>query len=197
MELHPAVVFLGGLVVIIVGAEMLLRGATRIAAMLRVAPILIGLTVVAIGTSTPELAVGLTAAREGRGALSVGNIAGGNIFILLFVLGLSALYKPLKLRLASVRFDVPVMIGTAFALIVMAWDGVLTRAEGAVLVGASVAYFAALVRLSRRESARMKHEFAEEYSRHALSAHPSLPHVGSGTSCCWPPASRSRCSAPT
>ncbi len=175
MGLHPVIVFLGGLVVIITGAEMLLRGATRIAAMLRVPPILIGLTVVAIGTSTPELAVGLTAVHDGKGPLSVGNIAGGNLFILLFVLGLSALYRPLKLQLASVRFDVPVMIATALALIAMAWDGVLTRTEGTLLVGASIAYFVTLVRLSRRESARMKREFAQEYSRHALHARPSLP----------------------
>lgn len=67
MEPHPAIVFLGGLVVIIVGAEMLLRGATRMAAMLNIQPILIGLTLVAICTSTPELAVGITAAYEGRG----------------------------------------------------------------------------------------------------------------------------------
>lgn len=168
MALHPAIVFLGGLVVIIVGAQMLLRGATRIAAMLGVKPILIGLTVVAIGTSTPELAVGITAAYEGRGPLSVGNIAGGNLFIILFVLGLSAAYRPLRLQLLSIKFDVLAMIAAAFALLAMAWDGVLTRAEGAILLAASVAYFATLARLSRRESAQMKLEFAEEYSRRAL-----------------------------
>lgn len=168
MALHPAIVFIGGLVVIIVGAELLLRGATRIAAMLNIQPILIGLTVVAIGTSTPELAVGITAAYEGKGPLSVGNIAGGNLFILLFVLGLSALCRPLPLRLQSIKFDVPVMIATSLALIAMAWDGVLSRTEGAILLGAAVAYFTALVRLSRRESERMRLEFAEEYSQRAL-----------------------------
>lgn len=172
MQPHPAIVFLGGLVVIIVGAEMLLRGATRIAAMLNIQPILIGLTVVAIGTSMPELAVGITAAYEGKGPLSVGNIAGGNLFILLFVLGLSALYRPLPLRLQSIKFDVPVMIATSLMLIAMAWDGVLSRTEGAILVGASGAYFTALVRLSRRESARMKLEFAQEYSQRALKTLP-------------------------
>ncbi|CAG9933349.1 calcium/sodium antiporter [Candidatus Nitrotoga arctica] len=173
MQPHPAIIFLGGLVVIIVGAEVLLRGATRMAAMLNIQPILIGLTVVAIGTSMPELAVGITAAYEGKGPLSVGNIAGGNLFILLFVLGLSALYRPLPLRLQSIKFDVPVMIATSLMLIAMAWDGVLSRTEGAILVGASIAYFTTLVRLSRRESARMKLEFAQEYSPSALKTRPS------------------------
>ncbi len=174
MNLHPAIVFLGGLVVITVGAQMLLRGATRIAAMLGVKPILIGLTVVAIGTSTPELAVGITAAYEGQGPLSVGNIAGGNLFIILFVLGLSAAYRPLKLQMLSIKFDVKAMIAASVALLAMAWDGVLTRVEGAILVAASVAYFATLVRLSRRESARMKLEFAQEYGQRALAARPGV-----------------------
>ena len=72
--LHPALVFLGGLAVVVLGAELLLKSATRIAHMLRISPIVIGLTVVAIGTSLPELAVGITAAAEGKGALAVGNV---------------------------------------------------------------------------------------------------------------------------
>lgn len=168
MSLHPGVIFLGGLVVIVLGAEMLLRGASRIAAMLGVKPILIGLTVVSIGTSAPELAVGITAVREGKGALAVGNIAGTNILNILFILGLSAALRPLPLQLLSIRLDVPVMIASAFALAVMAWDGLLSRVEGAVLVLSAVVYVVALVRLSRRESAAMRKEFAEEFSPQVL-----------------------------
>lgn len=170
MTLHPAVIFLGGLVVIVVGAEMLLRGATRIAAMLGIKPILIGLTVVAVGTSAPELAVGVTAALEGKGPLAVGNIAGTNIFNILFILGLSAAVRPLPLQLQSIRLDVPVMIASAIALFVMALDGVLSRNEGLLLVAAALAYTGALIRLSRRESAAMKQEYAEEFSSRALKA---------------------------
>ncbi|HEU4581182.1 MAG TPA: calcium/sodium antiporter [Polyangiaceae bacterium] len=170
MTLHPAVLFLGGLVVVVVGAELLLRGATRLAAMLRIKPILIGLTVVAVGTSAPELAVGVTAVLEGKGALAAGNIAGTNIFNILFILGLSAAIRPLPLQLQSIRLDVPVMIAAAVMLYFMALDGVLSRAEGLVLVGAGLAYTAALIRLSRRESAEMKQEFAEEFSPQALQA---------------------------
>lgn len=178
MTLHPAIVFLGGLVVIILGAELLLRGATRIAAMLRVKPILIGLTVVAIGTSMPELAVGITAVTEGKGPLAVGNIAGANILNILFILGLSALIRPLPMHVLSIKLDVPVMIATAFALMWMAWDGVLNRTEGLLLLGGAVAYVVLLVRMSRRESAQTRHEFVEEYSPKVLLAASAARRAG-------------------
>ena len=152
MALHPALLFLGGLVVVVLGAEMLLRGATRIATLLRISPIVIGLTVVSVGTSAPELAVGLTAAHEGKGPLAVGNIAGTNIVNILLILGLSAAIRPLPTRSLSVRLDVPVMIATAVALLVMSVDGVLTRAEGLGLLLAAVVYTVALVQLSRQEA---------------------------------------------
>jgi len=163
MELHPSLVFLGGLVVIVVGAEMLLRGASRIAALLGVRPIVIGLTVVSVGTSMPELAVGIAAATEGRGQLAVGNIAGTNLFNILFILGLSAAIRPLPLHLQSVRLDVPAMIATAVVLILLALDGWLGRLDGLLLMAGAVAYTVALVRLSRRESPAMRREFAQEY----------------------------------
>jgi cation:H+ antiporter len=152
VALHPALLFLGGLVVVVLGAEMLLRGATRIATLLRISPIVIGLTVVSVGTSAPELAVGLTAAHEGKGPLAVGNIAGTNIVNILLILGLSAAIRPLPTRSLSVRLDVPVMIATAVAVLVMAMDGVLTRAEGLGLLLAAVVYTVALVQLSRQEA---------------------------------------------
>ena len=97
-EWHAAGMFLIGLAIVVLGAELLLRSATRIANLLRIRPIVIGLTVVAIGTSLPELAVGITAAAEGKGALAVGNVAGANILVLLLVLGLSAAIQPLPIQ---------------------------------------------------------------------------------------------------
>jgi cation:H+ antiporter len=96
--------------------------------------------------------VGLTAVHEGRGPLAVGNIAGTNIVNILLILGLSAAIRPLPTRSLSVRLDVPVMIATAVALLVMAMDGVLTRAEGLGLLLAAVVYTVALVQLSRQEA---------------------------------------------
>lgn len=184
MTLHPAFIFLGGLVVIVLGAEMLLRGASRIAGMLGVRPIIIGLTVVSVGTSTPELAVGIAAAVEGRGVMAAGNIAGTNIFNILFILGLSALVRPLPLHLLSIKLDVPVMIATALAMILMAWDGLLSRQEGLALLFAAAIYTIALVHLSRKESPAMRREFAEEYgAQHTASpSRASLPggNLGQG-----------------
>lgn len=173
MDIHPALVFLAGLGVITVGAEVLLRSASSIASMLNIQPIIIGLTVVSVGTSMPELAVGITAAAEGKASLAVGNIAGTNMLNILFILGLSALMRPLPIRLQSIRFDVPVMIASALALIAMGWDGLLSRTEGAILVLAAVVYTVALVRLGRHETTALKQEFSEEYS-------PSALHSGHG-----------------
>lgn len=164
MGLHPGIIFLAGMVIIIVGAELMLRGAARVAVLLGIKPIVIGLTVVSIGTSMPELAVGITAVTEGKGPLAVGNIAGANIINILMILGLSALIRPLPVHSLSVRLDVPVMIAASLALVVLAWDGVLSRAEGMLMLGAAVAYTFALVRLSRRESVALRREFAEEYN---------------------------------
>lgn len=174
MPLHPSLIFLAGLVVIIVGAEVLLRGASRIAVMLRIAPIIIGLTVVSVGTSTPELAVGITAALEGKGALAIGNIAGTNTLNILFILGLSALIRPLPIRLLSLRFDVPAMILSAMVLMVLSWDGALDRLDGLVLLIGAVGYTAALVFVSRAESAAARHEFTEEFSEGALAVQRGL-----------------------
>lgn len=175
MTLHPALVFLGGLVVLVLGAEMVLRGAARIAGLLRIPPIVIGLTIVSVGTSTPELAVGIAAVNEGRDALAVGNIAGTNLFNILVILGASALIRPLPMRLLSIRLDVPVMILTALGLIAMSADGLLARAEGAVMLAVAAVYTVALVWLSRLESAAMRREFAEEYG-----AAVSMPRPGLG-----------------
>lgn len=164
-ELHPALVFLIGLAIVVAGAELLLRSATRIANMLRVRPIVIGLTVVAIGTSLPELAVGITAATEGKGALAVGNVAGANILVLLLVMGLSAAIVPLPIQPHSLRLEVPAMIGAALALIIMSLDGVLTRTEGALLVMAAIFYTALIVQSSRRDRRAVAVEFAHEFAQ--------------------------------
>lgn len=178
MQLHPAFIFLGGLVVIILGAEMLLRGASRIATLLGISPIIIGLTVVSVGTSMPELAVGIAAVAEGRGALAVGNIAGTNILNILFILGMSAALKPLPLHLSSIRLDVPAMVVAALVLLLMAWDGLLSRTEGLLLFLGAVAYTVAVVRLSRQEAPAIQREFAEEYGTQSALPRPGAALPG-------------------
>ncbi len=160
-----------GLCLLVAGAEMVVRAGSRLAALVGVPPILIGLTVVAVGTSTPELAVGIEAALKGNGSLAVGNIAGTNSFNILFILGLSALLMPLSLDMRTLRFDLPVMTAAALGLLAMAWDGVLTRMEGMVLVLAGVAYTGAIVREARRESRAVIAAFSKEYPVPPVNGH--------------------------
>ncbi len=163
MDYHPSLTFLAGLIIIIVGAELLLRGALRVATMLKVKPIIIGLTIVSLGNSMPELAVGIAAATESKGTLALGNIAGSNIFNVLFILGFSAIIRPLPLDSFSMKLDVPVLIASELLLIGMAWDGALSFFEGLTLIFGATIYITALIKLSRRESTSIRKEFAAEY----------------------------------
>lgn len=154
---------IAGIVVLVAGAEVVVRAGAKVAGDLGIPPIIVGLTIVAIGTSAPELAVGVEAALQGSGALAVGNIAGTNTLNLLLILGLSALIDPLALRLQTLRIDLPVMVASAFALLAMAWDGILTRAEGMAMIAGAIVYTLVIVRLSRRENLRVKAEYIEEF----------------------------------
>ncbi|MDI1436566.1 calcium/sodium antiporter [Polyangium sorediatum] len=150
MGVYAWAIFVGGLVLLVVGAELVLRGASRLARVLGLEPMVIGLTVVSVGTSMPELAVGIAASWEGAGTLAVGNIAGTNLFNILFILGLSAWIKPLPLQALSIRLDLPVMIAAAVAMFVMALDGVLSRFEGCLMLLSSLVYTVVLLRMARR-----------------------------------------------
>jgi cation:H+ antiporter len=138
-----------GLVLLVVGAELVVRAGSHLAAKLGVPPILIGLTIVSIGTSTPELAVGIESAINGAGSLAVGNIAGTNIVNLLLILGLSAAMSPLLIAPETRRFDLPIMAVVSFVVLLFAIDLELSRFEGAVLVGIGVAYLIAIVHKAR------------------------------------------------
>lgn len=152
-----------GLVLLIVGAELVVRGGTRVAARLGVPPLVVGLTIVAIGTSTPELAVGIDAALRGESDLAVGNIAGTNIVNILLILGLSALIRPLAIRMQTIRLDLPMMVIASLMLMAMAWDGTLTRTEGIILAASGLAYTATLLRVARREGQSVKAAFTDEF----------------------------------
>jgi cation:H+ antiporter len=141
-----------GLVVLTFGAELLVRGATRIAAALRMSRLVIGLTVVAFGTSAPEFAVSIGSALQGEVDLAIGNVVGSNIFNVLAVLGLSALVAPLVVDRQLIRLDVPIMIGASFLVWALCAGGGLTRAEGALLFALLLAYIGWSVWQARREN---------------------------------------------
>ena len=126
--------FLAGLALLLGGAEALVRGASRLAAALRISPLVIGLTVVAFGTSSPELAASLASARTSSGDLALGNVVGSNIFNVLFILGLTAILSPLIVHRKLVRLDVPIMIAVAAFPLLLGRDGLISRAEGMMLV---------------------------------------------------------------
>jgi cation:H+ antiporter len=151
--------FLAGLAALIIGAEMVLRGGARFAALMGIRPLVIGLTVVSIGTSVPELAVGITAGLEGSGSIAVGNIAGTNMVNILFILGLSALFRPLELHLQVIKLDLPMMILAAGLMAGLAWDGILSAGDGIVLLAGAILYTILLLR--RHESAAVEEEFED------------------------------------
>jgi cation:H+ antiporter len=145
-----AVLFVAGLALLVAGGELLVRGAAGLASGLGVPPLIIGLTVVAFGTSSPELAVSVQATLAGQTDIAVGNVVGSNIFNVLFILGLSALVVPLVVSEQLVRLDVPVMVCVSAAFMVVAWDGNIGRAEAMILVTALLLYIGMQIVLSRR-----------------------------------------------
>lgn len=102
-----------GLVLLVAGADFLVKGAARLALSFGVSSLVVGLTVVAFGTSAPEMSVSVMSAYNGQAAMAVGNIVGSNIFNVLFILGLAAMIAPLVISKQLVRLDVPVMIGAS------------------------------------------------------------------------------------
>jgi cation:H+ antiporter len=154
---------LAGLLVLVLGAELLTRGGAVLARQLGLSPMIIGLTVVAIGTSTPELAVGIDAALKGNGAIAVGNIAGTNTVNVLLILGLSAAVHALPLRARTIRMDLPVMIAAAVMLLGMALDGNLSRQDGMLLVACGITYTLMVAWSALHESRAVRMEFAREF----------------------------------
>lgn len=129
-----------GLVLLVIGADTLVKGAARLASSFGVPTLVIGLTVVAFGTSAPELAVSVKAAYAGQAELAIANAVGSNIFNVLFILGLSALIMPLIISKQLIRQDVPIMVVVSLAAFWFVQDGQITRYEAAVLFVGLLAY---------------------------------------------------------
>ena len=154
--------FLAGLVALVAGAELLVRGASKLALSFGVSPLVVGLTVVSFGTSAPEVAVSVGAVVDGNTDIALGNVVGSNVFNVLFILGLSALITPLVVNIQLIRQEVPIMIGASLLLLAVSLDGRIGRVDAALLFGLLVAYTVFLVRQSRRETQAAQDEFAAE-----------------------------------
>lgn len=142
---------LAGLVLLVAGGEVLVRGASNIAAAIGMSPLVVGLTVVSFATSAPEFAVTMKSVAAGSPGLAVGNVVGSNIANILLVLGIAAIITPLAVKSRVVRFDVPVMIGLSLIVTVMAFNGVIARWQGAILVVLLAAYVIWTVRIGRSD----------------------------------------------
>jgi cation:H+ antiporter len=155
--------FIPGLVLLIGGAELLVRGASRLAVAMGISPLVVGLTVVAYGTSAPELAVSIQSSFVGQANLALGNVVGSNVANVLFILGLSALISPLAVSWQLIRFDVPLMIGISVVLLLLGIDGVIGRLDGSMLFAGAVIYTTWLIYQSRKET-RQAQEEAQDYT---------------------------------
>jgi cation:H+ antiporter len=153
--------FLAGIALLIGGAELLVRGSSRLATAAGIAPLVVGLTVVAFGTSSPELAVGVQSALSGDGSLALGNVVGSNIANVLLILGLSALIAPLTITPQIVRQEVPVVVGASALVMIMALDSRLSRVEGALLLAGLLVYTVFTVVQARRANRQVQAEYAE------------------------------------
>ncbi|TWU48059.1 Inner membrane protein YrbG [Rubripirellula reticaptiva] len=163
-----ALSIVAGLILLVVGGELLVRGAASLASAFKISPLVIGLTVVAFGTSAPELGVSLQASFSGNGDVAVGNVVGSNIINVLLILGVASLVAPLVVSSQLIRKDVPLMIAASLAAWWMASDGMIVRWEGGVLFLALLAYIAFSVVASRKESKLVQEEY-EDYT-HSLTS---------------------------
>ena len=169
--LQQVLMFALGLTVLVVGADVLVRGASRLAVSFGVSPLVVGLTVVAFGTSAPEMAVSVGSALAGSPDRALGNVVGSNICNVLLILGISALITPLLVDEQIIRQEIPIMIGVSALLVVMALDGHLGLVESIVLFALVIAYTVFLIVQSRRASKAVQEEFGTDLPTSAWDRH--------------------------
>ncbi len=162
MDILTVVSLVVGLVLLVGGAELLVKGASKLAATAGISPLIIGLTVVAFGTSMPELAVSVLASSQGQADIALGNVVGSNICNVLLILGASALISPLIVAQQLVRMDVPIMIGVSALVMFFSLDGRIDRSDGVVLFLGGLAYTVFLLYQSQQEKdSQVQSEYAK------------------------------------
>ncbi len=163
MNLLTLILFAGGLVLLVSGGELLVRGSSRLAVAIGISPLVVGLTVVAFGTSAPELAVSVMASLTHEADLAVGNIVGSNVSNILLVLGASALIAPLTVSQQLIRLDVPLMILISAVMYGMASNGNVSTVEGAILFAGLIVYTVFAIVKSRSEGRKVRQEYQERF----------------------------------
>lgn len=151
-----------GFIFLVKGSDWFVDGAAGIATKFGIPQLIIGLTIVAMGTSAPEAAVSITAAMNGSADITIGNIVGSNILNVLIILGLSALVFPLTVDKDTIKFDIPVTIFATLLLIFFGKDGNITRVEGIILLAIMAAYILILIRKAKKSQAQNTEVVSEE-----------------------------------
>ncbi len=163
--MYTILLFIAGLLLLILGADWLVRGSSRLAASFGVSPLAIGLTIVAVGTASPEIAVSMRAALNGQGDLTLGNVLGSNIFNILFILGVTSLVAPIVIAEQLIRKDAPIMLGISLLTFVLAFDGRLGACDGGLLLVLLIAYIVFALKQSRHEGREVQSEYAAEFAQ--------------------------------
>ena len=152
----------GGLIMLFIGAEGLIRGSSNLAIKIGITPLVVGLTVVAFGTSTPELVVSLKAALLGNSSISLGNVVGSNIANIALILGVAALIRPLDVHAKVIMREIPIMIGISILLLLLLIDGELGFIDGLIFVIGLIVYLVVNVLIARKEkNPEIDSEFSE------------------------------------
>ena len=157
-----AILLITGLIALVGGAEALVRGASKLALSFGISPLVVGLTIVAMGTSAPEVAVSVGAATRGATDLAIGNVVGSNVLNVLFVLGASAIVTPLLVAQQLIKQEVPIMIGASILLFGLALDRSISLTDGVLLVALLVVYTIFVIWQSRRANAAFQAEAGSE-----------------------------------
>ncbi|MCB0191936.1 MAG: calcium/sodium antiporter [Anaerolineae bacterium] len=162
MDLLTFILFIIGFGLLISGAEFLVRGASSLAIAIGISPLVVGLTVVAFGTSAPELAVTIQSTYAGQADLAVGNVVGSNIANILLVLGLAAMYGALRVDKQLLRLELPLMVVLSGLLWLMGLDGRISHVDGVILFAGAITYTTFVIRKSRKQVKADKAAAAQE-----------------------------------
>jgi cation:H+ antiporter len=152
---------IGGSILLYYGAEGLVRGSSSLAYRFGITPLIVGLTVVAFGTSSPEFVVSVNAAMKGNSGISLGNVIGSNICNIALILGVSALIRPIKINMRVIRTDLLIMIGITVVFVLMMLDGEISRLDGALLIVGIFVYNGVTIYMAKRAKDK---KAADEYS---------------------------------
>lgn len=157
-----ALFLISGLLLLYLGASLLIKGSANIALRAGVPSLIVGLTIVAYGTSSPELLVSIRAGLEGFGDISVGNVVGSNIFNIVVILGISAMISPLKVNRQVLKTDTPILILASAVFFLLLWDKEISRIEGLILISGIIIYTVFTIYSGKKDPSRYKSESQDQ-----------------------------------